>query len=615
MSKKYTKEFLIEEFWRFYKEYGRYPRGKDIKGSLGFPSEDAYKTKWGTFNTFLYDIGIMGDNGWYKHDEQILINLYENGKQEEILNKLMIKRNWEAVKVKANNMGLFRSKEAKYGARTFSKDFLIGELHRFYNENKRTPLIIDFENNKNYPSVKVYQDKFSSWNNALKEAGLEVNINRDYTKEDLINEAIKFYNIHNRSPKNNELKYCRSTISRYWDSWNDFLDECKLQKYKNRNGFKTKEEAIIFIQELSKKINKIPNSYDVIRNSNISRECFWNLFGTWDNLLLESGLISKEDIINKDQRIKNSINGLINLYDILGKCPTVNEYDKYAKKNKLISRRILEKYLNISYNDICMKYIGDANNYSKSNEQLLDELTQLKNKLGRTPYSFELTPKNNMPSLSQYMNAFNMTYNQLVKSLGWELSGHEFPLKNDNELLNDLYFLYLELGRLPLANEINQDKSMASYKCYVNRFGSMQYVYKRLNIDYYNNTSGRLSYDKLGRLCRSTPERDISNYLIKKDIDHEKEYSYSKILNCIHDNRRCDWIIHNNNKIFYVEYFGFWVNGNSKIVINYKKKARKKIKNLYKAELIEQCIFIFPKDLKNKSLDEIFNKFLNNKVA
>ena len=129
-NERYTKEFLIDEFWRFFKENGRYPRGKDMKGSLGFPSESAYKTNWETWNNFLNYLDILGDKDWYKCDEQVLLDLYENGNKEEIIDKLMIKRKWSAIAVKANSMGLYRSKEAEYGSRTFSKEFLLSELKR-----------------------------------------------------------------------------------------------------------------------------------------------------------------------------------------------------------------------------------------------------------------------------------------------------------------------------------------------------------------------------------------------------------------------------------------------------------------------------------------------------
>ena len=618
MSKKYTKEFLESEFWRFYKEYGKYPRGKDMKGSLGFPSEDAYKSKWGSFNTFLLDIGIMGDSGWYKSDEQILLDLYENGNKDEIIDKLMIKRKWNAIIIKANSMGLFRSKEIKYKDKTFSKEFLLNELKRYYNTYNRTPLSVEFEKDNNYPSVTVYSKYFGSWNKALIEAGLEVNINTDYTKENIINNVKEFYKENNRSPFNYEIKYSISSIYKYWNTFNDLLLECGLDINRKIHNLRTKEDGIKFLQDLSKTLNKIPTTIDINNNTVANKDWFTDKFGSFKNALYESGLIHKNLIIPSKERTELSIKGLIDLYNELGRCPKVEEYDKYAKIHFLFSRRVLENQIELKYNDICMKYLKEANQYHKTKEQLLFELEQLKNKLGRTPLSIELKPENNISSLSQYMDTFNMTYNQLIKSLGWELSGHEFTLKNDIELLNDFYFLYLELGRVPTTYEIDADKTIASYPCYKDRIGSIEQICKRLNIKY-NKVfrSGTICYDKLGRLCKSLPEKDISNYMIDNNIKHHKEYHYADILNNEKDNRRCDWILFINNKIYYVEYFGIWRNSHSKLVNDYKKKAKRKIKDLYKAGLIEQCIFIFPKDLKKKNLDDIFefDKYYNKKIS
>ena len=75
----YTKKFLISEFWRFYKENSRYPLGKEMTNKNGYPSADAYQTHWETWSNFLNYLGIIGNNGWYKSDEQILLDLYENG--------------------------------------------------------------------------------------------------------------------------------------------------------------------------------------------------------------------------------------------------------------------------------------------------------------------------------------------------------------------------------------------------------------------------------------------------------------------------------------------------------------------------------------------------------
>jgi len=58
---------------------------------------------------------------------------------------------------------------------TYTKEFLISELHRFVSENSRNPKILDMQGKFGYPSHVVYQKHFGSWNNALLDAILKVN--------------------------------------------------------------------------------------------------------------------------------------------------------------------------------------------------------------------------------------------------------------------------------------------------------------------------------------------------------------------------------------------------------------------------------------------------------
>lgn len=52
---------------------------------------------------------------------------------------------------------------------------LLNLLKQFYEENGRTPMGLDFDNDPKYPCCGTYQKRFGSWNNALKLAGLYVN--------------------------------------------------------------------------------------------------------------------------------------------------------------------------------------------------------------------------------------------------------------------------------------------------------------------------------------------------------------------------------------------------------------------------------------------------------
>lgn len=44
---------------------------------------------------------------WSKEEDEILINLYNNGNEEYILS-LLPRRNWQGIKIRANRLGIFR---------------------------------------------------------------------------------------------------------------------------------------------------------------------------------------------------------------------------------------------------------------------------------------------------------------------------------------------------------------------------------------------------------------------------------------------------------------------------------------------------------------------------
>lgn len=478
MSKKYTKEFLINEFWRFYRENGRYPRSTEMKAKNGYPSADAYKNHWDTWNNFLKDIDVLGDNGWYKCDEQVLIDMYENSPKEDIMNALMVKRTWNCIKIKASQMNLSRRQYA-YEELRMSKEFLINELKRFYNKYSKVPTCNEIDADKDFPSSAIFFERFGSWNNALKVAGFKVNLIKNHNKDIIMRDVKKFYELHKRSPYYNEVNYSQTIIRQYWKSWNDLLQECGLPITLRDHGLKTKEDGIKFLQDLSKKLNKVPTGGDVERNSDVNRNWFRIKFGSFNKALFEAGLINEMPITN-EERLSISIKNLVELSEKLGRWPTVEEYD--ANKGRGLHRRNLENRLGMKWIDICTKYLP-------------------------------------------------------------------------------------------------QDK-------------------------------GKI-YDKLGNFCYSIPEQTISNFLIDNGIKFQKEYSYSNIFK--NDERRFDWVFDINGKRYYVEYFGLYREGVSSIYKNYKKKTRKKIKDLYKAGLIDQCIFIFPWDLENRSLEDIFEPILQLK--
>lgn|GEM_PF-3360018 len=126
--------------------------------------------------------------------------------------------------------------------------------------------------------------------------------------------------------------------------------------------------------------------------------------------------------------------------------------------------------------------------------------------------------------------------------------------------------------------------------------------------DYYDN----LIVDSEGNRCDSIPEMIISNWFISKGIQYISHPLYRDYFDKDQTRRRLDWVVSYNGREYYIEYFGLWSSQqlNNPFIYKYIKKAKKKISNLSSWGYIDNCIFIFPGDLENKTLDEIFKQII-----
>ena len=118
-------------------------------------------------------------------------------------------------------------------SKKYTDKFLISELHRFVHENRRNPKANDMKPKFGYPSSIPYINHFSSWNNALKKAKLEFQINK-YTDEFLISELHRFVHEHKRIPKAHDMKLTggyptHDAYYNHFGSWNNGLKTAGLK--------------------------------------------------------------------------------------------------------------------------------------------------------------------------------------------------------------------------------------------------------------------------------------------------------------------------------------------------------------------------------------------------
>ncbi|WP_339194052.1 hypothetical protein MKY95_19640 [Paenibacillus sp. FSL P4-0176] len=178
----YKRSHLIGELKRFYREYSRIPNPTDFDKLDGYPNRKTFTNHFESFWEALRMAGFDVPDP-IKHSKESLIpeihRFYkENGRVP--LSRDMKKSNgyidasnfrklfgsWG----KAIEVAGFKAKVTHYSDEDLKTHFM-----RFYEINGRPPKLKEFNTNPDYPSFWCYQNRFGSWNKTLLHYGFEVN--------------------------------------------------------------------------------------------------------------------------------------------------------------------------------------------------------------------------------------------------------------------------------------------------------------------------------------------------------------------------------------------------------------------------------------------------------
>ncbi len=121
--------------------------------------------------------------------------------------------------------------------KVYTNKKLLEYLRQFYEKNGRAPVENDFYGNPMYPSFGTYIKRFGNWNNALRMAELFDNrIRQLYTDKELLEYMIQFDKDNGRIPLandfNNNHRYpnCGTYVNRF-GSWNNAIRRAGLKAY------------------------------------------------------------------------------------------------------------------------------------------------------------------------------------------------------------------------------------------------------------------------------------------------------------------------------------------------------------------------------------------------
>lgn len=230
--------------------------------------------------------------------------------------------------------------------------------------------------------------------------------------------------------------------------------------------FYTKEELILILQTLAKKLNRSPYCTDVGKDGLPDFRTFKKALGnTWNKVLQTAGLEIHDLGDYSPERLLQDIKDLA---AELGRTPTKRDV---ATRKDMASPQIYTKAFG-SWNK-SLKAAGFTPNLQKDgfvDEEMIQYLSDYITQLGHIPTSREYAADMNTKfNLHTYLNHFD-NWNKAIKLARPGLRCYKHHTTKD-ELSAELCAFAIELGRLPLRKEVENNKNLASIETYSRHFG------------------------------------------------------------------------------------------------------------------------------------------------
>lgn len=329
---------------------------------------------------------------------------------------------------------------------------------------------------------------------------------------------------------------------------------------------KEKENIIKAVQNFYNKNGKIVIRDMRVTNGLPNTEKMTNLFGTFQNLLIESNIpipdnkkhnfnrvqLTNEKLLDDlkcfvEEHLKNHLylptNNDIDKCKAIQSCSTyIKRFRSFENAYKLIGYDV-EKFNNSAMEkDMLNKY---KNMCEKAGHVLNSrEITKLSKLDGNCIYATE-TYNNHFGSISNMQKLCGFIPTILGKSITREDS------------IRALKRLSEEIGDIPTQDDVFMCEYTPSIKYYMSEFGSWSKALKEIGL---NIKNGRKYKTKDGEEFLSSYEYKFALVMKKYNINYDREVLYKSIISDFNRNFRFDFVLNMSNYKYYIEIFGIEAN-------------------------------------------------------
>ncbi|MFQ6009650.1 MAG: homing endonuclease associated repeat-containing protein [Candidatus Aenigmatarchaeota archaeon] len=310
----YSEQELIELLQNKAKELGKTPSKREIDRDKSMPRSSTYMRKFGSWNNALEEACLEIHNYTQEKLIEVLQHKADDLGRAPTAREIETDKNMPGVNTYCKHFGSWNSAlkaaglESKY--REYSNEELIKALKEKAKELGRPPTTMEMNKDKSIPSAHTYNQRFGSFNKALKEAGLDINCERkDYTDEELLELLKDKAEELGRTPtieeviKDDSMPYPGVYYKRF-GSWKNAVKEAGLEPYMRVYKKKyTDQELLDFLRKKAEELGRTPLKGELNTDKSIPNQYLYRKrFGSWEIALKKAGLKPNKKTAKKRKR-------------------------------------------------------------------------------------------------------------------------------------------------------------------------------------------------------------------------------------------------------------------------------------------------------------------------